>query len=112
VGTDQTVDTDADLAKLAWALAHPARVQLLRLLLARGGCVCGELVGAMDLAQSTVSQHLKILRDAGLIQGSVDGPRVCYCADPAKLQDIKRLIDELESLSQNRRLCDGKPECC
>jgi ArsR family transcriptional regulator len=95
MGTTQPLDDNAELAALAWALAHPARVQLLRLLLARGGCVCGELVGAMDLAQSTVSQHLKILREAGLIQGEVDGPRVCYCANPMKLQDLKRLIAEL-----------------
>jgi ArsR family transcriptional regulator, arsenate/arsenite/antimonite-responsive transcriptional repressor len=102
-----TTDHNAELAGLAWALAHPARVQLLRLLLARGGCVCGELVGQMDLAQSTVSQHLKILREAGLIQGEIDGPRVCYCANPAKLADLKRLIAELESLIPNRRQCDG-----
>lgn len=112
MGAHQNVETDADLARLAWALAHPARVQLLRLLLARGGCVCGELVGAMDLAQSTVSQHLKILRDAELVRGTVDGPRVCYCANPEKLQELKRLIAELDSQSQNRRQCDGKSECC
>ena len=112
MGTDKTPDDNAELAGLAWALAHPARVRLLRLLLARGGCVCGELVGAMDLAQSTVSQHLRILREAGLIQGTVDGPRVCYCANPARLQELRRLIAELESQSQNRSACDGQPECC
>lgn len=107
-----TPDPNGELAALAWALAHPARVQLLRMLLARGGCVCGDLVGAMELAQSTVSQHLKILREAGLIQGEVDGPRVCYCANLTKLLELKRLIAELETLSQNRRSCDGKPEHC
>ena len=112
MGLTQTPEDNAQLAALAWALAHPARVQLLRVLLARGGCVCGELVDVMDLAQSTVSQHLKILREAGLIRGEVDGPRVCYCANPARLQDLKRLIVELESQSQNRRECDGKLEDC
>lgn len=112
VGSIPTPDNNAELARLAWALAHPARVQLLGLLLARGGCVCGELVGAMDLAQSTVSQHLKILREAGLIQGTVDGPKVCYCANPARLQELKRLIAELESQSQKRSTCDGQSECC
>jgi ArsR family transcriptional regulator len=105
--TTGSTDYSFELAALAWGLAHPARVQLLRLLLARGGCVCGELVGAMDLAQSTVSQHLKILREAGLIRGEVDGPRVCYCANPAKLADLKRLIAELEPHIPNRRECDG-----
>lgn len=82
---------DEELARLAWALAHPARVRLLRLLLARKACVCGELVEAMPLAQSTVSQHLKILREAGLIQGEIDGPKVCYCIDPAGLRRLKEL---------------------
>jgi ArsR family transcriptional regulator len=112
VASDQTPDDNAALASLAWALAHPARVQLFRLLLARGGCVCGELVGAMDLAQSTVSQHLKILREAGLVQGTVDGPRVCYCANPEKLRELQRLIAELETQTQNRSACDGQSECC
>lgn len=82
---------DQELARLAWALAHPARVRLFRLLLARKTCVCGELVEAMPLAQSTVSQHLKILREAGLIQGEIDGPKVCYCIDPAGLRRLKEL---------------------
>lgn len=110
VATPPTSEDNSQLAALAWALAHPARVQLLRVLLARGGCVCGQLVGEMDLAQSTVSQHLKILREAGLVRGEVDGPRVCYCANPAQLGELKRLIVELESQSRNRRECDGKPE--
>ena len=112
MAADQPPDDNAALAALAWALAHPARVQLLRLLLARGGCVCGELVGAMGLAQSTVSQHLKILRDAGLIEGTVDGPRVCYCANPARLRELQRLVAGLESQTPNRSPCDGQSECC
>lgn len=85
-------DTDEELASLAWAVAHPARVRILRLLIARQGCVCGELVESMTLAQSTVSQHLKILKEAGLIRGQIDGPRVCYCVDPAGLQRLKELV--------------------
>lgn len=83
---------DEDLARLAWALAHPARIRILRLLLARCGCICGELVGELDLAQSTVSQHLKILKESGLVQGEIDGPRVCYCVDPAILERFKNLV--------------------
>ena len=88
-------DTRADderLAALAWAVAHPARVRILRILLARKSCVCGELVDQMTLAQSTVSQHLKILKEAGLIQGEIDGPKVCYCVDPAGLKQLKELV--------------------
>jgi ArsR family transcriptional regulator len=83
------------VAELAWAVAHPARVRLLRLLIARASCVCGELVEQMDLAQSTVSQHLKILKEAGLVQGEVDGPKVCYCVNPAGLARLKDLVAAL-----------------
>lgn len=90
-----TSAADASLASLAWAVAHPVRVRLLRILTARESCVCGELVGEFDLAQSTVSQHLKILREAGLVQGEVDGPKVCYCIDPAGVARLKKLVDGL-----------------
>lgn len=83
---------DEELAKLAWAVAHAARVRILRILKERATCVCGELVEAMPLAQSTVSQHLKILKEAGLVQGEVEGPKVCYCIDPAGLKRLKGLI--------------------
>jgi ArsR family transcriptional regulator len=86
---------DDSLAELAWAIAHPARVKLVRLLLERSNCVCGELVGLMPLAQSTVSQHLKILKDAGIVQGEIDGPRVCYCVNIAGLARLKALVAEL-----------------
>ena len=84
--------SDEGLAKLAWGVAHPARVRLLRILIARNSCVCGELVHQMDLAQSTVSQHLKILKEAGLVQGEVDGPKTCYCVNPAGLARLKKLV--------------------
>jgi ArsR family transcriptional regulator len=87
--------TDEEVARLAWAVAHPARVRLLRILVARASCVCGELVDQMDLAQSTVSQHLKILKEAGLVQGEVDGPKVCYCVNPAGLARLKELVAAL-----------------
>jgi ArsR family transcriptional regulator len=87
--------TDQELARLAWAIAHPARVRLLRILIARAARVCGELVGQMNLAQSTVSQHLKVLKDAGLIQGEIDGPKVCYCINPNGLRRLKELVTGL-----------------
>jgi ArsR family transcriptional regulator len=87
--------TDEEIAGLAKALAHPARVQILRLLVRRGTCICGEIVDELPLAQSTVSQHLKILKDAGLIQGEIDGPRTCYCIDPKGLRRLKALVGAL-----------------
>ena len=86
---------DAELASLARALAHPARVQILRTLASRSTCICGEIVDELDLAQSTVSQHLKVLKGAGLVQGEVDGPRVCYCISPRALRRLKALVGRL-----------------
>ena len=88
-------EVDTELAGLAKALAHPARIHILRLLARRTACVCGEIVGELDLAQSTVSQHLKVMKDAGLVQGEVDGPRVCYCIAPRTLRRLKALIGGL-----------------
>jgi len=88
-------EADEELAVLAKAVGHPARVQILRLLSRRDACVCGDIVDELPLAQSTVSQHLKILKDAGLIRGEVDGPRVCYCIEPRALRRLKALIGSL-----------------
>lgn len=70
---------EQDLAAFAKALAHPARIAILKVLAQRNECICGEIVEILPLAQSTVSQHLKELKTAGLINGTVDGPRSCYC---------------------------------
>jgi len=80
---------------MAKALAHPVRVRILRVLAARRACICGDLVDLLPLAQSTVSQHLKVLKRAGLIHGEVDGPRTCYCIDPAVISRLKTLVSAL-----------------
>lgn len=84
-----------ELADLAKAIAHPARVRILRLLIAKNSCVCGDIVDEIGLAQSTVSQHLKQLKDAGLICGTIDGPRVCYCIDQDALRRLRCLVAAL-----------------
>ncbi|MDP2275049.1 MAG: metalloregulator ArsR/SmtB family transcription factor [Archangium sp.] len=83
---------DEELAVLAKALGHPARVKILRLLAARNSCVCGELVDELPLAQSTVSQHLKVLKEAGLIRGTISGPSTCYCLEPRVVRRLKLLV--------------------
>jgi ArsR family transcriptional regulator len=88
-------DADAELATLAKALGHPARVQILRILSRIDGCVCGKIVEGLNLAQSTVSQHLKILKDAGLIRGDIDGPRICYCIAPRAFRRLRALVGSL-----------------
>jgi ArsR family transcriptional regulator len=88
-------EADLELAALAKALGHPARVQIMRLLVRREACICGDIVDEIPLAQSTVSQHLKVLKEAGLIRGDIDGPRVCYCVEPRVLRRLKALVGSL-----------------
>ncbi len=88
-------EAEAELARLAKAVGHPARVRILRLLARYDGCLCSQLVEGLDLAQSTVSQHLKVLKDAGLVQGEISGPRICYCIDPRALRRLRALIVSL-----------------
>ena len=70
---------EQELAEFAKALSHPARIAILKVLAQRNECICGDIVEELPLAQSTVSQHLKELKNAGLIDGTIDGPRSCYC---------------------------------
>ena len=86
---------DEELAEFAKAIGHPARVQIIRILARHSGCVCGDIVDELPLAQSTVSQHLKVLKECGLIRVDVDGPRVCYCIEPRALRRLKALIGSL-----------------
>jgi ArsR family transcriptional regulator len=88
--TDKTMTS-----ALAKALAHPARIRILRLRQAPPGCVGGDIVEAADLAQSTVSEHLRILKSAGMISGEFDGPRVCHALDPAAMAPLADLIKGL-----------------
>jgi ArsR family transcriptional regulator, arsenate/arsenite/antimonite-responsive transcriptional repressor len=88
-------EANAELATLAKAIAHPARVEILRILVRKNSCICGAIVDELPLAQSTVSQHLKILKDAGLLRGDVDGPRVSYRVDPLTLRRLKDLVGAL-----------------
>lgn len=78
---DQSPD-EARAVRLLRAVANPVRFRIVHVLAARDACVCGDLVEALPLAQSTVSEHLKVLKDAGVVQGVIDGPNQCYCLDP------------------------------
>lgn len=79
--TNKFPDRDLKLADFAKALSHPARIAILKVLAEKKECICGELVVDLPLAQSTVSQHLKALKEVGLIKGTIDGPRSRYCID-------------------------------
>mgnify|MGYP001618559681 CR=1 FL=1 len=81
-----------DIALMTKAIGHLARVQILRLLSTKDTCICGEIVDEIDLAQSTVSQHLKVLKESGLIRGNIEGPSTCYCLDRRGIKRLKVLI--------------------
>jgi predicted transcriptional regulator len=80
--TDLFTKQQNDIALMAKAIAHPARIAILQYLVKKNACVCGDLVEELGLAQATTSQHLKELKSAGLIQGNIEGASVCYCIDP------------------------------
>jgi ArsR family transcriptional regulator len=86
------------LADFAKAISHPARIEILRILAEKNSCICGEIVLEIPLAQSTVSQHLKELKSAGLISGVIDGPRSCYCLNADGIAEMTRLLGDLLSL--------------
>ena len=85
-------EAEAELAALAKALGHPARVRILALLLEQEQCIAGEIVNELPLAASTVSQHLRTLKESGLVKGSIDGPRRCYCADRTLIARLRDLV--------------------
>ncbi len=86
---------DSELARLAAALGHPARLAIVRFLRQEGVCICGEIVDVLPLAQSTVSQHLKALKEAGWIESQSDGPRSCYTLRAAAFERFSALMNTL-----------------
>lgn len=98
---------DNRVAKYAKALSHPARVAILKLLLKKQACVCGDIVEELPLSQSTVSQHLKELKAAGLIKGDIEGVRVCYCIDEKEWQLAQQVFQDIFSGTKS-----ATPSCC
>lgn len=95
-----------ELAELVKAIAHPARIAILQYMFKIDRCVCGDLIEEIGLAQSTISQHLKVLKNCGIIQGEIAGTRVCYCIETQKWSRLKMLLSEF--LNQNLTEMD----CC
>lgn len=100
---------DVELASVFKALSHPGRIAILKVLAKKQSCICGELVADLPLAQSTVSQHLKVLKEAGLVQGEIDGPRSCYCINLQAIKKIKKqcgdLFDFMDKHSELNKSC-------
>jgi ArsR family transcriptional regulator len=95
--TRREQDSIRPLALLARALGHPARIRIVRTLIARQACIGCDLVDESGLAQSTVSEHLRILKAAGIITGEIEGPRVCYSLNPAALRPLREFLATVES---------------
>ena len=87
-----------ELSVMCKALSHPVRIQIIQHLMGIQGCMCGGIVDRFDLAQSTVSQHLKVLKQSGLVQGEVEGTKVCYCLNPEAIKRFRGLLDSLLSV--------------
>jgi ArsR family transcriptional regulator, arsenate/arsenite/antimonite-responsive transcriptional repressor len=108
MGVSKTENFDAKLnrrAELAKAFAHPARLAILEFLAKKASCVCGDIVEELPLSQSTVSQHLKELKRIGLIKGTIDGPRVCYCIDEKVWNEAKQEFQLLFNTFQSINTC-------
>ncbi|MGD8426333.1 MAG: metalloregulator ArsR/SmtB family transcription factor [Balneolaceae bacterium] len=95
-------------AELMKALGHPARIAIIELLAERNTCICGDITVELPLAQSTVSQHLKALKTAGIIKGEIDGVRTCYCLDQAGIKELNDLFSPL----MKRLTISTEGECC
>lgn len=103
--TEGFTKSQVDLAAIAKALGHPARLAILQFLASRKACVCGDIVDELPLSQSTVSQHLKELKNVGLIKGDIEGPSVCYCIDEKAWSKAKRSLTELFNKLSDNNCC-------
>lgn len=100
--TEEFTKSQNEVAAIAKALAHPARIAILQYLAEQKVCMCGDIVQELPLSQSTVSQHLKELKNAGLIKGSIEGPSVCYCIEPKALLKARKVLGDLLNEVQDR----------
>ena len=105
--TEEFTVRDNRLATYAKALAHPARIAILQLLIKKQTCICGDLVDELPLSQSTVSQHLKELKAAGLIKGDIEGAKTCYCIDEKEWEHAKSYLVNLFQSYQVQKV-----KCC
>lgn len=102
--TDHFTEQQNKMAVLAKALGHPARIAIIEYLLKVNACICGDIVNELPLAQPTVSQHLKELRNAGLIKGNIEGTAICYCIDETAFEILKDYFSNVLD-TVNRQSC-------
>lgn len=105
IKTEQFTKEQNQLALLAKAIAHPARLAILEYLFKIKSCICGEIVEEIGLAQATISQHLKALKDAGLINGNIDGTKVCYCIDTENFNNLSNILSKFFKSGSSKECC-------
>jgi DNA-binding transcriptional ArsR family regulator len=98
-------DRHNHLALLAKALAHPARIAIIDFLIKKETCICGDIVNELPLSQPTISQHLKELKDAGLIKGSIEGNSICYCIEPKTLSKLTHYLNQIITKVNDQKTC-------
>ena len=103
--TEQFTEEQNEVAKLMKALSHPARIAIVEYLLSVDTCICNDIVEEVKLAQPTVSQHLKELKNAGIIQGEIDGKAICYCINPETLKKMEHFISEIFRKIEKQKSC-------
>lgn len=104
--TDLFTKKQNELAAMAKAIAHPARIAILQYLVRANTCICGDIVEELGLAQATISQHLKELKNAGLIQGTIEGTSVCYCINPIVWEQYAQLLNSFfDARPKNNNCC-------
>ena len=101
--SEHFTDNQNELANLLKALGHPARVAIVEYLIQHKQCICGDFVNELPLSQATISQHLRELKQVGIIQGNIEGNSICYCLNPQVFQQIKQFIGiVIESVMKNK----------
>jgi ArsR family transcriptional regulator, arsenate/arsenite/antimonite-responsive transcriptional repressor len=103
--TENFTEKQNTTAALLKALGHPARIAIMEYLLKTNECICGDIVNELPLAQPTVSQHLKELKNAGLIKGTIEGNAICYCIDDKSIQKIKQYFDAFNIKIEKKKSC-------
>ena len=103
--TDHFTERQNQIAIIAKALGHPARIAIIEYLMSVNACICGDIVNELPLAQPTVSQHLKELKNAGIIKGSIEGNSICYCIDESTIEILKSYFSEVISTLINLKCC-------
>ncbi len=94
-----------ELAAMAKAIAHPARIAILEYLINKGSCMCGDIVDELPLSQATVSQHLKAMKNAGIIKGNIEGKYRCYCVDVEKCAELTQSLRKIFSVVGGKGCC-------